>query len=113
MRNENFYLVVYRPSRNEQYSLNVEGLPKAYFEAWVGLRTFRTTLSMELAPSLGDHFKNYYGTLVTDLVRVGLKLEGGIVAEAHEAPEKNENKRQLETLASPFPFAKRTKRKDQ
>lgn len=97
MRNENLYLVVYRPRRNEQYSLNVEGLPKAYFEAWVGLRTFRITLSVGLAPSLGDHFKSYYGTLVTELVRVGLKLEGEIVAEVHEAAEKNENKRQLKT----------------
>ncbi|KAF3804899.1 hypothetical protein GCG54_00004169 [Colletotrichum gloeosporioides] len=97
MRNENLYLVVYRPRRNEQYSLYVEGLPKAYFEAWVSLRTFRTTLSVGLAPSLGDHFKSYYGTLVTELVRVGLKLEGEIVAEVHEAAEKNENKRQLKT----------------
>ncbi|CAI0652455.1 unnamed protein product [Colletotrichum noveboracense] len=113
MRNEKLYLVVYRPRRNEQYSLNVEGLSKAYFEAWVGLRTFRTSLSVELAPSLGDHFKNHYGTLVTELVRVGLELEGEIAAEVHEASEKNENKRQLEALASPLRFAKRTERKYQ
>ncbi|KAK2754998.1 hypothetical protein CKAH01_06012 [Colletotrichum kahawae] len=86
--------------KNGQYSLNIKGLAKAYTEAWVGLRTFRTELSHGTVDSLGVHFQKYYGSSLLGVLLQGNDwLDRSTAERAQQAAAKEiEKKRQLDAI---------------
>lgn len=100
VRNKKVYLVVYRHRTNGQFSLNAKGLVKAYTEAWVGLRTFRTELSHGTVDSLGVHFQKYYGSSLLGVLLQGNDwLDRSTAERAQQAAAKEiEKKRQLDAI---------------